>query len=295
MSNPFARFSRSAGVAVAASVLGLSACKPPQPDAPAPPTEPAATPNVTLATMGRNEILTALDAAAGAYAAGLEASAMPALTGRTFEVRLPFGCNGPAETATGTPGLAHWRPLQNGVGMTLSVQPADWTRSPLVLDPGAEPTWDAVEGFWIDHPWIRLDVCPRSPEVDDAASAEPAPAEAASGEPVSAEPSVDRADPMTAGLAVIESSEASRAGRRRGESWRHVVRAPADGEASNPDAGPHQLVLAGRVSRFRDGQSVRCRADRVDQRPVCVMAVELDLIAFAGPDGRRLSEWRPGG
>ena len=57
----------------------------------------------------------------------------------------------------------------------------------------------------------------------------------------------------------------------------------------------YRVVLEGRFASFPDGRAIRCRAASIDQRPVCIAAVQLDRVAFEdGSSGTVLSEWRPG-
>lgn len=254
--------------------LTLAACDrepPPQPPREAPAPVQNATPAVTPAMLGRADILSALAAAASAFAAGASPGEAAAIDGRTFSIRLAFGCAGPQDGETAGDGRASWRWDEAERDQTLTLRPADWTRSERLSAGEEEPAWERVDGYWIERPWLLTDGCP-------APEATPAP-------PGSAEP-------PSAGLAVIRTAEASRLGRRDGEPYRFVVRGLEEAPAPAPVQG-YRVVLEGRIGAFPDGQSVRCSTNGPDRRPLCVAAVALDRVAFEAADGRQLSEWRP--
>lgn len=261
--------------------------RPEQPAAPAARPEPP-TPAIlpTQSSMTRASLLAELDRAAANYAAGAPTDANASIAGKTFTLRLPFGCS------TRSDGLAldgHPRAVlaKNGQTMRLTAAPADWTRSPLVLPPGADPPWDKVEGFWIKRPWMTSDACPAR----RGAIIQTVDGEVAASDPAR---SAYAPSPPTAGLAVILGSEASRLGRRDARGYEHVVRKAGDAPLAPPPEG-YRLVLEGRIATFNDGRAIRCNADSPDRRPACVAAVQLDSVAFEAADGARLSEWRPGG
>ncbi|MBX3477446.1 MAG: hypothetical protein KF910_07550 [Brevundimonas sp.] len=267
--------------------LGLAQCE--RPADPTPSTEPP--PSLTLpAGLGRAGLLTVLSQASAAHAAGQAADDGAAVAGRAVEIRLPFGCTGPAAQAR--EGLAQWRRTTDGTGLVLSLTPADWTRSPLVLAPGTAPGWERAEGFWIARPWLTSDGCPRAP----AAAPLPAMPAAADTDPEQTQTPVvtlpaPEPSPMTAGLVMFEGAGASRLGRRPGEPWRLTLRGTAERPVAAPADG-YRLVLAGRIGRFPDGRTIRCTSTGPNVRPVCLAAVELDRVAFEDAQGGRLGEWR---
>lgn len=280
------------GLALICAAVGLTQCdrdraEPPVADAPAP------TPSAPQTALSRVDIVAALAQAGSSHAGGGSAGAGPMIAGRSFEVKLPFGCAGPdASTGVGA-GLARWAWSQDRASISLTLTPADLTRSPLVVRAGETPTWDRVDGYWIARPWLAGDACPRSaPPAPVAAAGAPSPS-TPGGSPVieiltlRLPPS-----PQTAGLAVIQGVEASRLGRRQGEAYSFTVRGSGD-QPVQPPADGYRLVLSGRIGSFPDGQAIRCASDSPDRRPVCLAAVELDSVAFEDSAGNRLSEWRP--
>lgn len=285
------------GVGMSA-LLAAAACRQPAEQPPVDAPAPAPTPAVTEpATLGRAEMVAALALAASAYAAGAPASDGPMLAGRTFSIRLPFGCFGPADAgspqgmALAGDGLAGWRWSGDRRTQTLSLTPLDWTRSALVVPAGIEPDWERVDGFWIARPWLAADTCPApSPAAVAPVAAQTSGDDAADAAPPTAAP----ASPFTAGLAAIRPEGGSRLGRRDGQAYSFVVRA-ADGQAAAAPTDGYRLVLQGRVATFPDGHAVRCSASSPNRRPTCIAAVVLDGVAFETSTGERVSEWRPEG
>lgn len=277
----------AAAALILIAALGLAQCDhdrtpPPATEAPA----PAATAPVQT-SLSRADLVSALAQAASAYAAGTAVPEEAAISGRTFDIVLPFGCEG-AQTAA-TPGLARWSRTADGRDIVLTVTPADWSVAPFISRPasaGGAETWDAVEGFWIARPWLSADACPRAP-ARLAAPATPVEGRLEIIRPLPLPPS-----PLTAGLAIIRGADTSRLGRRPGASYSFTVRGEADAPAAPPADG-YRLRLTGRIGAFPDGQAMRCRADSPDRRPVCVAAVDMDVVAFETASGDRLSEWRP--
>lgn len=233
-------------------------------------------PNVPAPAMPltRADLIAGAAAAAGSYAVGAKPEGGDPLVGRSFSVRLPFGCGGPKpDGAVGVQGLARamWQGAdRNGVVLTLT--PADWTKSALIE--GSDATWESVEGYWIDRAWLLEDRCP-------TVRADPLQIGAAFAEP----PSV--------GLAGVHEEGASRLNRRDGRAYRFVIRGP---EGEPPDVPPEgwRVRLEGRIMSFPDGRAFRCRAPGPDARPTCVAAVSVDRVAFETVDGAVLSQWRPG-
>lgn len=272
-------------LAVSVSALGLIQCRraeqtpPPQAAQPAAKPAPSITPTPSL---DRAALAEAIEAAASAFAAGAVSQGPDPLTGRAFDVRLPFACGGvqPArasepepthDTTSGEDGLATARWSADGRTIRLSLTPADWTRSPLLATGAAGTAWETIEGVWIARPWLHAPGCP-----------------AMKGDPL--QTAAAPASPQTAGLAIVFDTDGSRVGRRNGRSYTFAVH----GEDGAPPAAPqggYRLRLAGRLVGFPDGRAIRCSAAGPDQRPVCVAAVRLDTAAFETADGQVLSTW----
>lgn len=274
---------RPSVVALAASMILISsvvggcqreAAMPAAEPAPATPTPPPMAPTPVVA-LDRAGLIAAMDAAASAYASGVESDQAP-LVGRRFVVRQAFGCGGEASRdpeARVEEGLATASRSADGQNLRISLTPGNWTESPLI-DAEAEQNWEAVEGVWLNRPWLRSGACPRLPPSD--------------GGDGPADPS-----PQSMGLASVFEAEGSRLGRRNGRAYEYTVRGVDDQPAVAPAQG-YRLVLEGRVSAFSKGPSIRCRASGPDQRPICIAAVQIDRVAFEDAAGAVLSDWRAG-
>lgn len=254
----------------------LGACEPRQVDdaVPAPAPRPAAQPGPGPALpLGRAELIAAAAAAAGAHAVGVTPGEGDPTVGRSFSVRLPFGCGGPAAAeATPVGGLAQarWQSPEREA-IVLSLTPADWTAAPVITGSGA--AWEAVEGHWIDRPWLLEDRCP-TVRVDPLRLG------------------ATYVEPPSVGLAAVHPEGGSRLGRRDGRAYRFVIRGPEGGTPRLPRDG-FRVRLEGRIDSFPNGRAFRCEAPGPDARPICVAAVALDRVAFETADGAVLSEWRP--
>lgn len=273
-----ARRSRARLGAVVTPALLLLACGPKEAAPPAPPPKieppPAEAPKIVPPppVLGRADLLAAAATAASAYASGVVAEGADPLAGRSFVIRTPFGCTPEAKPA---PGLAGRALRAKGRSAELSLTPADWTGSPLVAAAVEAKAWDAVEGYWIDRPWLRSEACP--PNAAQATDPnEEAPA----------------SSPQTLGVAAVFEPDGSRFGRRNGRAYSFTVRAEGQAPPAMPAKG-YRLVLEGRFAAFPDGRSIHCRAETPDQRPLCIAAAQLDRVAFEdGDTGGVISEWR---
>lgn len=185
------------------------------------------------------------------------------LAGRRFEVRLPFGCHGPAP-ADAPLGYA-WEPKARK--LTLRAMPQTWTAAQPIRALLGSPATEAIEGFWLSRPWIHSADCPAQPAgVAGAAGA---------------------AAPQTVGLAQVFDKGGSRLLRRNGRAY-EATRRLEDDQA--PPANGYRLVLAGRIVDH-DGSAIRCRSDGADQRPICFVLVELDHVSLETPEGAAVADW----
>jgi len=271
------RTDRRLAIALIATGLALPGCErraqtrpqaPPSP--PAAETTPPRLPTLPPPALGRSEVLLALDAASSAYAAGRMGGAED-LAGRRFAIRQAFGCPGsPSSNDDDDAGRADWKWNAEKTAIELSLRPADWTQAPIMA---GDDGWEAVEGFWLVRPWLREEGCP---------------AIAAGGAPTEEAP--PPASPQTAGLAAVFEHGGSRVGRRNGKAFSFTIR--GEPAPQLPAAG-YRLVLEGRFVAFPGGRAIRCQTDSPDRRPLCIVAAEVDRVAFEDADGKVLSEWRP--
>jgi len=254
----------------AGALLTWATVRSPAPEPAAQPSRLAPPPPLPQAVppLGRADLIAAARTATAAYAAGAPAD-QAALVGRRFEVRIPFGCSGPQAEPAGA--QAWWNYDSAKQTLTLAARPVDWTAaSPVPVVAGADV--EAVEGFWLPRPWTDAETCPPRPAGPLAAPARLVPP-----------------TPQTLGVASVFRAGGSRV-LRRGARPYEVVRkvSPQDLAAVRE----FHLVLSGRVAAIGDGQPVACRAETADQRPVCLVAVEFDRVAFEDAAGDTLTEWR---
>jgi hypothetical protein len=222
--------------------------------------------------LGRPDLISLGASAADAAASGQPlAAAATELVGKRFEIALPFGCEGPAPE--GSPAPLRWRYDEKASALRIHVEPAvwetaDWWRA-------APETVEAMEGFWVERPWSSLETCPSSSPVSSAPGSDPV-----------------TLPGQTLGLVQLLSPDAPRQMHRNGKPYEAVIGKPA--EAARLQQGL-QVRLSGRVGRFPDGQPVRClQSGGPEQRPVCLIAVTFDEVAFRDPaSGETLSVWQP--
>jgi len=262
-------------IMAAAAVAGCDRAE--QPAAPAPLPSPAPSAPPPSPTLARSALLAALDASASDAAAGVARPGPDPLVGRTFSLRMAFGCFGSqppaspdAETRSGTP---RWTAAEDGRTIRLTLSPADWTGGD-VSGP-APGGFETLSGVWINQPWMRSEACPAWSVADADAVAALPPAQVAA-------------------LVMVRPTGASRVGRSGDQSFTHTVRAEGDAPLAPPTRG-YRLVLEGRLAGWADGRVIRCRVISPERPPACVVGAAVDRIAFEdGATGAVLSEWRPG-
>jgi hypothetical protein len=279
-----APFTRVAFAVLLVSVA-LSGCNRKAPDAVATNLQtqsPVASPEAAVpaipkpsAPLTRGDLVSAAGQAASDYVAGKIFVKADPLIGREISVRVPFGCTGPtpAEAAQSErAGLAEWSWGKERKSIKLVMAPLDWVGSALLGANSVSKKWDAVEGFWIPRPWLASETCPAI-QSDPLQTTEPL------------------ASPQTLGLAAVFETGGSRVGRRNGRAYEFSIR--GEGGDAVPQSS-YRLVLEARITAFPSGRAIECHAPGPDQRPVCVIAVTLDRVAFEDDQGAMLGEWMPG-
>jgi hypothetical protein len=238
---------------------------PPPAVAPVEKVEPVAARELPSPPLGRAELIDLAASAADAYAAGRpDLTNGAVVAGRRLDLRLPFGCFGPAPESPAAP--LSWDYDAEKRVLRVTARPEQWTEQERVraLAPAAE----AIEGFWIERPWLREAVCPAP-------------------RPLAGPLLLPRPRP-TLGVAQIFLPGSSRVGRRDGKPYRAVVKLPA-GRPVSP--GGYVLVLQGRIGAFPGIGPIGCWSESSELRPVCLIAAEIDRVAIEAPDGERLGEW----
>lgn len=209
--------------------------------------------------LGRADLIALAAAAADAVAAGRNLGPeIAAADGRRFELRLPFGCSGPA--SENSIQAMRWRYDAEDQALRIYVDPVTWTAQDWWPDNAAAGV-EAVEGFWITRPWTSSEVCPAGGDQPAALGAEP----------------VTLAG-QTLALGQIFSAEGSRGGRRNGKPYEATVRVPK-GELSASNG--FRLRISGRIARTRSTGPVQCRQPAgSEQRPICLISVLMDEVAI---------------
>lgn len=307
-------------VTLAASHLLLAACGrsdtaegPPAPERPATEqgtmTEKPPVPEVPkpLQPVDRALLIAAADAAADASAAGLPPPARnTALVNRSFELRLPFGCDGPSTAPDQD--WAGWTYDPQTRALKLTARPENWQDAEWLASVAPDKPADAIEGFWLRRPWTRSESCPPAAPEAEAPAVEagdpaaggwpdatrdkpPAPARPGEAEVPAETPAPVQAEPApreTLGIARFVSPGAART-LTRGDRPYAVTLKQSEGFTGDP-AG-YRLVLSGRITGFAGGQPVRCWNGDPSQRPICIAAAEFVRVAIEDSRGNVLVEW----
>lgn len=233
--------------------------------------KPAPAPPLLPRVLGRADLIALAAATADAVASGNDPGPEIAeADGRRFELRLPFGCNGPAEE--GSNAAMRWRYDADEEVLRIHVAPVTW----LTEDwwPGAAPAGiGAIEGFWITRPWTSSERCPEGRDRPAAVDVDPV---ALPGQ--------------TLALGQIFLVEDPRDAKRNDNIYDTVVRVSEDG--FDPSDG-FRLRISGRIVQTRGAGPVWCRQPAgPEQRPICIVGVVMDEISIENAaSGQTLATW----
>lgn len=228
---------------------------------PAPEPQPAPEPVVRTA-LGRAGVIALAAAAADATASGQPLSPdIAEAHGRRFELRLPFGCAGPAGEGSNAP--MRWTyDAESGV-LRVHVTPTSWSAQDWAAGE-AGGAIEGIEGFWIQRPWTTSEACPPAGE---------------RAVPLGAEPVTLPGQTLAIGQVFFAGGP--RGGRRSGAPYEATVRVAED--RLNASQG-FRLRLAGRITRAQGLGPVRCRQPAgPEQRPICLVSVVMDEVAIENP------------
>jgi hypothetical protein len=230
--------------------------------------------------MDRASLLGLVARAASAAAAGIDDSAAQRpLDGRPFELRIRFGCDGPAE-AIGEAALG-WSYDSEDRTLRVRALPTLTDAKGLVPEIAGRPV-EAVEGFWLERPWLLQPSCPAM------TVSEPPPAKT---EAVQTEPQ-PKPHGQRVGIAEFYTAADSRTERRRDRPYQLVTQ--LDQGASAP-VGGFNLVLSGRLSALGGNRVIRCVPRGPDAPPDCIVSARFDRVQIERPQSREiLAEWRTG-
>lgn len=244
---------------------------PPPPVVAAAPALPPAPVEEERGVLDRGDLIALAAAAADAAASGRGVPPeVLAANGRRFELRLPFGCDGPANETSQAP--MRWRYDPAEQVLRVQVVPIVWTAADWPTA-AATPDVEAVEGFWVARPWSASEAC-------TAAAASP---QATGTDPVTL-------PGQTLAIAQFFAAGDTRQGRRDGRPFQTSKRvAPAELAA----AAGFRLRLSGRIGNVPGGGPAQCRQPGgPEQRPICVVAATMDEVALENPtNGEILATW----
>jgi hypothetical protein len=214
--------------------------------------------------------------AAAASAADAVASGAPlpqsgaALVGRSFVLRMPFGCGGDMADEKKSLTWAGWAFNPKTRALKLTARAADFADREWVKQLAGEMTFDAVEGFWIRRPWTRADQCGTG--------------DGAFSDDVLSGPAQQLA------IAQFYAPEGSRTLRRGDRPYSSTVKLEQD---QLPSQRGYQIQLEGKLRGFPDGQPVHCLQQDPAVAPRCLIAVQFDRVAFVAPgQDEAIVEWR---
>jgi hypothetical protein len=292
---------------LAAACAGLGSCQQTSPDENASGALPGneqdrvfELPNVARPAppLDRAALLSAVAIAASAAASGADAlERQRHLDGAIFELRIRFGCNGPSKALRKE--TLGWDFDEAKRRVRVRAMPTIDIQNERIKTLGASG-FEAVEGFWIPHPWMLEASCPVSAAI---APGEPPPAKGAATKGVATKGDGDPARdielvPPTSspdlgpkiGIAQFFTTTDSRTQRRDSRAYEASKILPADKAISSTG---WDLVLSGRLKSLEGRGVIRCStAKGPDQPPDCVISADFDTVWIENPEtGDRLAEW----
>ncbi|HEY8593008.1 MAG TPA: hypothetical protein VIL42_09130 [Sphingomicrobium sp.] len=236
--------------------------------------------SISEGLMDRAALLAAVAQAASASTLQQDDSAAQrALEGKQFEVRIRFGCSGPAQDLD----RAELGWTYDGENRVLRVRamPTLGSDDTLVETIAAEPI-EAVEGFWLPRPWVLQAACPV-----------PAQRQGANGESVPAQSEADRPAVTTSpriGIAQFFTADESRTARRGGRPYQATQTLAAG--ATDVGQQGFDLILSGRLRAVPGGRVIRCVGSGGNRPPDCIIGAQFDRVRIEEPRTRELiAQW----
>lgn len=239
--------------------------------------------------LDRSSLLAAVAEAASATAAGAELpESVRSLDGRQFELRIRFGCRGPARDLRDR--WLSWSFDSESRRIRVRAMPTISTDEPLIERIG-DRDFEAVEGFWIPRPWLLQPACPATIAIQGAAIAAASQAGQA-GEQQTDEAAEPEPRPPRIGIAQFFTSEDPRT-RRRGMRPYEASHTLAEGKAISSQG--FDLVLTGRLRALPGRGVILCSARDASAPPECVISAEFQRVWIEQPDTRdMIAEWGAG-
>ena len=264
----------------------LTACQVQEPEGSAVHNEPVAEPQprqlpIVEAPFNRGRLLLTVARVASAYSLGADDSGVQrSLDGKQFEVRLRFGCEGPAKGKHG------WSVDPDGRTLRLRAV-ADLTLADMAVKAVSDESVEAAEGFWLQRPWLLQAGCP-----DDEAGAQiPAKPKADSSDETPArEPEIPPPAAIArVGIAQFFTAQDARTGRRTNRPFEAVKQLEA-GQIAGEEG--FDLVLSGRLQARKDGRVINCAGSGNDHAPDCIVSADIDRVRIENPaDKSVVAEW----
>jgi hypothetical protein len=269
-------------IAVAAAIPLVAGCRQPagndaveknapKPVLPIPPLPVAEPP------MDRAAILMAVARAASAAALGEDDSRRQrGLDGKTFEIRLRFGCT-PNEQEPESESRFNVSFDEKNRTLRLRASPDLDIEDEPIAGLASEAV-EAVEGFWIERPWLLADGCPAAPQPKTGSETEPE-------ERVIPAPSPS----PRIGVAQFFTKTDPRTGRRDHRAY-EATKSLAEDE--QPSTEGYNLVLSGRLRAQPLGRAISCRTVRTDAPPQCIVSADFDRVWIEKPGSKDiLASW----
>lgn len=222
--------------------------------------------------MTRADLIALAAQAADALASGRALPrAIADAAGQRFDLRLPFGCQGPSAEESDTP--MRWRYDSEAGALRVHVAPVVWSGGDLASVPDRMATEKVAEGFWITRPWTASEACPPRPD-----SAAPIGADAVT------------LPGQTLAVARFLTADGTHRGQPGGKPYETVIRMAPD---EVPVEQGLQLRLRGRIAGATDRAPVSCRQPAgAEQRPICIVAITVEDVAIDDPrTARTLATW----
>ena len=241
--------------------------------------------------LDRAAMLAAVAQAASATAAGLPVPEhIASLDGKQFEIRIRFGCRGPARDLPNA--WLGWSFDSEERILRVRAKPTISNQDPLIAEMAAKEH-EAVEGFWIPRPWLLQPVCPAMAAVNRTDPEEPNAADGPAEDEASADPVQTAADPVPAspriGIAQFFTVQDARTHRRNSRPYSAVKTLP---EGTPLFSQGFDLVLSGRLRALGDRGVIQCVAKSVEAPPECVVSVEFLRVRIERPEsGEIVAEW----
>ena len=243
--------------------------------------------------LDRAGLLAAVARASSANAIGTDDSeAQRKLDGRQFEVRIRFGCRGPATDLADQ--WLGWSFDPKKRRLSVHARPTI-TAKELLLEELDAGEFETVEGFWIPRPWLLSAACPaaaavkpvvpdQTPDDEDGSESAEIATAASPGDPVPRGPRI--------GIAQFFSETSTRTARRGDRPYQAVKILEDDRPIGSQG---FTLVLSGRL-REKPGMGViGCVAHGHDSPPDCVVSADFDRVWIERPDTREvIAQWTSG-